>query len=98
MFESLEPPEQRVSRRWPLLFYGFYAFAGIVFLVLGVNRHGFSHPFSLAIDALMFFLSLTWLMTTLRSGTEATSRHFKLRVIILILLLLAHNLPATLSM
>ena len=98
MFETLERPEQSVARRWPLLAYGVSAFAGAVFLVLGVHRHGFSQPFRLAIAALMFLLSLTWLIATLRAGTPPTSRHFSIRSLILLLLLMAHDLPATLSM
>ena len=98
MFETLEPAEQRVSRRWPLLAYCVYALAGLVFLILGVYRHGFSQPFSLVIAAVMLLLSLTWLVTTLGSGTPATNRNLKIRNIILLLLLLAHDLPATFSM
>jgi hypothetical protein len=42
MFEALDPQEQTVARRWPLLMYGTYAAGGLVFLVLGVRRHGLS--------------------------------------------------------
>ena len=98
MFETLERPEQRVARRWPLLAYGVYAFGGVVFFVLGVLRHGFSQPFRLVIAAVMFLLSLTWLIATLRAGTPPTNRHFSIRSMILLLLLMAHDLPATLSM
>jgi hypothetical protein len=94
MFETLEPPEQSVSRRWPLLAYGTYALGGLGFLILGVRRHGFSQPFSLVIAAVMLLLSLTWLVTTLRSGTPPTNRNFGVRGIILLLLLMAHDLPS----
>ena len=65
MFETLEPPEQLVARRWPLLMYGTYSLAGLVFLIVGIRRHGFSHPFALAIAAVMFILSVVWLVTAL---------------------------------
>lgn len=94
MFETLEPPEQIVGRRWPLLMYGTSGVAGLVFFVLGVRRHGFSQPFSLAIAALMFLLSVTWLMMALRSTSSVTNRTVGIRYIILLLLLMAHDIPS----
>lgn len=92
MFDTLEPPEQAVARRWPLLIYGTYAVGGLVFLILGLRRHGFSQPFGLAVSVAMFLLSLTWLVTTLRSTTPITNRHFGVRNMILILLLMADEI------
>jgi hypothetical protein len=40
----------------------------------------------------MFLLSLTWLITTLRSTVPVTNRKFGLRNVILILLLMAHEI------
>jgi hypothetical protein len=94
MFETLEPPEQIVPRRLPLLMYGSYALVGLEFVILGVRRHGLSQPVSLAIACLMLFLSLTWLVTTLRSGSPLTSRKIGVRNIILLLLLMAHQTPS----
>jgi hypothetical protein len=94
MFETLEPPEQMLVRRWPLLSYGIYGLAGLVFVVVGVRRRGFSQPVSLAIACAMFFLSLTWLVTTLRSGSPLTNRKVGFRNIILLLLLMAHQVPS----
>jgi hypothetical protein len=93
MFETLEPPEQIVAHRWPLLTYGIYSLAGLVFAILGVRRHGFSQPVSLAIACVMFFLSLTWLVTTLRSRSPLTNRKVGFRNILLLLLLMAHQVP-----
>ena len=92
MFETLEPPEQIVALRWPLLMYGTYALVGLVFLILGVRRHGFSQPVSLAAASVMFCLSARWLVTTLRSGFPPNHR-FRFRIIVLILLLMAHQAP-----
>jgi hypothetical protein len=61
MFETLDPEEQVVARRWPLLMYGTYAAGGLVFLVLGVHRHGFTQPFRLE-SALHVFVILFWLV------------------------------------
>jgi hypothetical protein len=63
-------------------------------VVAGVRRHGFSHLFSPAIAALMFFLSLTWLVTTLRSASPLTNRTVGIRNIVLLLLLMAHDIPS----
>ena len=91
MFETLDPGEQAVARRWPLLLYGIFAVAGLVFLILDVPRHGFSHPFGPAVAIAMFLLSLVWLVTTFRSTSAITNRSVGVRNIILILLLMAHD-------
>lgn len=96
MFETLEPPEQVVARRWPLLLYGTYLLGGLVYVVFGVRRHGFSQPINLAIGCVMFLLSLTWLITTLKSKSPLTNREFRFRVIILVLLQMAQELPSLL--
>ncbi|HZQ67392.1 MAG TPA: hypothetical protein VFA68_02640 [Terriglobales bacterium] len=91
MFDTLEPSEQLIARRWPLLMYGTYAVGGLVFVVLGLRRHGFSQPFRLALGTAMFSLSITWFTTTLRSTSPWTNRKFGVRNMILILLLMAHE-------
>jgi hypothetical protein len=65
-----------------------------VFAILGVRRHGFSQPVSLAIACVMFFLSLMWLVTTLRSGSSLTSRKVGFRNTLLLVLLMAHQVPS----
>jgi hypothetical protein len=94
MFETLEPPEQLVARPWPLLMYGTYSLAGLAFFLLGVRRHGLSQPFGLAIAAIMVVLSLAWLVMTLRSKSPLSSRSFGVRSIILLVLLMAHDIPS----
>lgn len=88
MFETLDPKEQPMARRGPLLMYSTYAIVGLGFLILGVRRHGFSQSFRLAAAAAMFLLSLTWFMTTVRSTVSITNRNFAVRNIILFLLLM----------
>jgi hypothetical protein len=92
MFETLEPADQPVARRWPLLMYGTYCFAGLAFVVISVSRHGFSQPVRLVLSGAMFALSLTWFVAALKSGTPLTTRNVKYRFMILVLLLMAHNL------
>lgn len=94
MFETLKPPEQLIARRWAFLMYGTYSVVGFVFLVFGVRRHGFSQPFGLAIAAVTLVLSVVWLVTTLRSSAPLASRTFGIRNIILLVLLMAHDIPS----
>jgi hypothetical protein len=91
MFETLEPPEQLVPGRWLLLTYGIYCLAGLVFVILGLRKHGLSHPAQLARSCALFSLSLMWLVTTWKSGTLVASRKARFRNVILLLLLMAHN-------
>jgi hypothetical protein len=92
VFETLErPDEEPVRRRWLLLMYGTYCLGGLLFVILGVRRHGLSQPAHLALSCLMFFLSLMWLVTTLRAETPLNSRKAGFRNIILVLLLMALN-------
>jgi hypothetical protein len=62
-FEKSKPP---LDRGWPILLYGGYVVLSSIALTLGVRRHGFHHPFSLAVWAAMFSLSLIGLVTSLR--------------------------------
>lgn len=93
MFETLEPPERPVEyRRLLLMFYSTFCLVGLVSGALSVRRHGLSQPTHLALSCAMFFLSLMWLVATLRSGTPLSSRRAGFRNIILLILLLALNL------
>jgi hypothetical protein len=90
MFETLEPPDGPVQYRWLLLvFYGIYCLLGLVSGALSVRRHGLSQPTHLALSCAMFFLSLMWLVATLRSGLPLASRKAGFRNIILLTLFLA---------
>lgn len=84
MFESLDPLERTVDRRLPLLIYSTFAVVSLLFLILEARGHGFSQPFWPAVLAAVFLLSLTWLVTTLRSTVPLTYREARLRYIILL--------------
>jgi hypothetical protein len=92
MFETLEPPEQIVARPWPYVLYVSYGVFGLTFFVLGALRHGFSHPFRLAVSAAMLYLSLTWLISALRAGPPITTRKLAVRNMIFVLLLIAQEI------
>jgi hypothetical protein len=89
-FEKSKPP---LDRGLPILLYSFYAVFSSIALILGVGRHGFSRLFSLVVWAAMFLLSLTWLMTSLKSSVPNTRRDFWVRSMILLWLLIAQRLP-----
>lgn len=95
MFGTLDPGEQAVARRWPLLMYATFSVAGLLFMILDVRRHRFSHPFGLAIAAVMFLLSIIWLLRTFGSASPISNRRLGIRNVILILLLMAHDIAYT---
>ena len=99
MFETLEPSDDRpVKSRWLLLmFYGTYCLVGLVSGTLSVMRHGLSQPAHLALSFALFFLSLVWLVATLRSGTSLSNRKAGFRNIILLIVFLALNSLSMLS-
>lgn len=94
MFEkSKKPPDRSLQ----ILMYGTTAIGSFIFLILGVLGHGFSHLFNLVVWAAMFLLSLTWLVTSLRSSVPITRRDFVVRCMIVAWLLSAHHLPHLLT-
>jgi NO-binding membrane sensor protein with MHYT domain len=98
MFETLGPSEQPVKYRWLLLtFYGTYCLVALVWATHIVRRHGLSQPARLALSCSLFFLSLMWLVATLRSGTSLSGRKVRFRNIILLLVFLALNSLSELS-
>jgi hypothetical protein len=87
MFDSLErPPDEPLARHWPILFYGLYCLVGLESFSLDVLRHHFAHPVALAVSCVMFFLSLTWLVTTLKSRSPLTNRSIRFPFMVLIVL------------
>jgi hypothetical protein len=85
-FEKSKPP---LDRGYPILVYSSYAIVSFIALILGVPGHGFSHLFSLVVWASMFLLSLTWLVTGLRSSVPITRHELRVRSQILLFLLFA---------
>ncbi len=92
MFETLEDAfeksKPRLDRGVPILTYGILAVLSFIGLILGVERHGFSRLFSPVVWAVMFLLSLNWLITSLRSSVPITRSDFLVRFKILWFLLL----------
>jgi hypothetical protein len=92
LFETLEDRLEKsmppLDRGWPILMYSVSVVLGSIALILGVGGHGFSRLFSLVVWAVMFLLSLTWLVTSLTSSVPITRRDFWVRYQILSVLLL----------
>ena len=94
-FEKSKPP---LDRGWPILMYSAnVVLSSFAFLLEG--RHGFSRGharllFSLIVWAIMFLLSLTWLVASLRPSVPISRRDCGVRFTILQVLFL---LPAFLA-
>jgi hypothetical protein len=90
-FEKSKPP---LDRGWPILMYGESAVAGLVFLVQAGRKY---QPVGLVVGAVMFLLSLIWLITTIRSPVPETRRDFRVRSAILLWLPLAYEIAYTVA-
>lgn len=96
MFETLEDGFEKsrpLDPRVPIFIYGVTAVESSILVILGLPGHGFAHVFSLLGWAAMFLLSVIWLVTGARSSTPILRRDFRVRYTILLLLLLAQDLP-----
>jgi hypothetical protein len=95
MFESgralFDPTgDKTVGRGLALSIYGIWCFCGLFMDIFIIWKYGASRPVHLAIYAAVFFLSLVWLRTTLRSGPPKGGR-FSLHSLIYLLLIFASN-------
>lgn len=94
MFETLEDSFEKsrpMDPRVPIFVYGATAAESSIVVILGLRGHGVAHLFSLIIWAAVFLLSLAWLVTSPKSAV--TRRDFRVRYTILLLLLMAQQLP-----
>jgi hypothetical protein len=90
-FEKSKPP---LDRGWAILDYSWFAAIGLCYLVLGVRRH---QPVCLVVGAVVFLLSLTWLITTIRSPVPVSRRDFRVRGQIVVWILLAYEIAYTVA-
>ncbi len=92
MFETLEDSFEKskpqLDRGVPILTYGIHAVLSFIFLILGVERHGLSRPFSPVVWTVMLLLSLNWLVASLRSSVPIARSDFWVRYKILWALLM----------
>jgi len=85
-FEKSKPP---LDRGYPILMYSAGAILSSIALIRGVPGQGFSRLFSLVDWVAMLLLSLTWLVTSIRSSVPISRRDFRVRSQILLFLLFA---------
>jgi hypothetical protein len=66
MFETLEDIREKSQRpmdpSWPLLMYSMDIILGLFYVISGIGRH---QPFGGFVGAVVFLLSLIWVITTI---------------------------------
>lgn len=98
MFETLEDIREKsqrpMDREWPLLMYSMDVVVGLFYIILGMQRH---QPIGLLVGAVVFLLSLIWLITTIRSPVRVSRRDVRVRGQIVIWLLAAYQVAYTVA-
>jgi hypothetical protein len=98
MFETLEDMREKsqrpLDRGWPLSTYSMYVVLGLLYIVEGVRRH---HPVAVVVGAVVFLLSLVWLITTIKSPVPLSRRDFSIRGQTLVWILMAYQIAYTVA-
>jgi hypothetical protein len=98
MFETLEHMREKsqlpMSREWPLLMYSMDVVLGLPYIIIGMKRQ---QPFAVLVGAVVFLLSLIWLITTIRSPAQVSRRDMWVRGQIVICILLAYQAAYTVA-
>ncbi len=98
MFETLEDMSEKsrapLDRGWPLAMYSMYAVGGLFYIVEGLRQHD---PFGVVVGAVVFLLSLIWLITTIRSSVPLSRRDLWVRGQTLVGILLAYEIAYTVA-
>jgi hypothetical protein len=98
MFETLEDKFEKskrpLDRGWPVLTYSIYVVGGLFYITEGVRRH---HPLGVVVGAVVFLLSLIWLITTTKSPLPLSRRDFWVRGQTLVWILIAYEIAYTVA-
>jgi hypothetical protein len=98
MFETLEEMREKsqrpLDRGWPLLIYSMDILIGLFYMIDGVPRH---HPVGVVVGAVVFLLSLMWLIASIRSPVPVTRRDFWVRSQTVIWILMAYQIAYTVA-
>ena len=98
MFETLEEIREKsqrpLDRRWPLLIYSMDIVIGLFYMIDGVPKR---HPVGVLVGAVVFLLSLVWLITTIRSPVRVSRRDFRVRGQTVIWILMAYQVAYTVA-
>ena len=98
MFETLEEMREKsqrpLDRGDPILMYSMYVVVGLFYMIDGVQSH---HPVGFVVGAVVFLLSLIWLITTIRSPVRVSRRDFWVRGQTVIWILFAYQVAYTVA-
>jgi len=98
MFETLEDMREKsqrpMSRGTALFMYSFDFVLGLFYIIIGMQRR---QPFGVLVGAVVSLLSLTWLITTIKSSVRVSRRDVWVRGQIVIWILLAYQVAYTIS-
>lgn len=98
MFETLEDMREKSQRPmdpfWPLLMYSVDIVAGLFYVICGMQRY---QRLGALVGAVVFLLSLVWLITTIRSRIRLSRRDVWIRGQIVIWILFAYQVAYTVS-
>jgi len=98
MFETLEDMREKsqrpLGRGWPLLMYSMNVVLSLLYMITGMRRH---QPLGVLVGAVVFLLSLIWLITTIRSPVRVSRRDVWVRGRIVIWILMAYQVAYTVA-
>lgn len=98
MFETLEDMREKSHRPmdpfWPLLMYSMDIVLGLLYIISGMQRH---QRLGTLVGAVVFLLSLVWLITTIKSRIRLSRRDVWIRGQVVIWILLAYQVAYTVS-
>jgi hypothetical protein len=98
MFETLEDMREKSQRPmdpfWPLLMYSMDIVLGLFYIISGMQRH---QRLGVLVGAVVFLLSLVWLITTIKSRIRLSRRDVWIRGQIVICILMAYQTAYTVA-
>ena len=98
MFETLEGMREKsqrpLSRGTALLIYCFDFAVGLLYIISGMRRH---QSLAVLVGAIVFLLSLIWLVALIKSPGRVSRRDFWIRGQIVIWILMAYQVAYTVA-
>jgi hypothetical protein len=98
MFETLEDMREKsqrpLGRGTALIMYSFDFVLGLFYLISGMRRH---QSLAVLVGAVVFLLSLIWLVATIRSPVRVSRRDVWVRGQIVICILMAYQVAYTVA-
>jgi hypothetical protein len=92
MFETLEDMREKsqrpLGRGTALIMYSFDFVLGLLYIISGMRRH---QSLAVLVGAVVFLLSLIWLVATIRSPVRVSRRDVRVHGQIVICILMAYQ-------